>query len=626
MRDNDQCDARRGGMRARRRRHRARVLISGPALAAVGALTFSLVSPVSAGAASRAVVTSSGLALATGGVNVPAIAVDPATHTVWAAVTTAGRSDYVEEISETTRAVLRKIQVPAGVDTVAVDAKAGLVWVGSLKSQILTEIVESTGSTRTVDLSAVGDNSGISAVAVDPATGKAFAVTLLGVVVSVVEGTGAWRIITTVIVGGPAGMTVDPSSATIWISDDSSTVRELAETGVTIAVIFVGSSPFGLAADPVTRTVWVANQDDKTVQEIDEPAEAVVGSPVPVGHAPVGVAVSPGSGTVWVVNFGDGTMSQIDEATASVTGTLSAGAVRFPYSVAADTGNGQVFVGGYDDNFDGVVTAFLPAKPSFTSPASAWFAVGGSREDRFTFTTAGFPAPAFSVTSPGTPGWLTLDPMTGVLSGTPPGTDPGGIPLTVTASNSQGAVSQKFTLRLGSDPVFRSRPRVTFVVGVRARFALRATGVPAPAFRVLKGALPAGLRLSAAGVLSGTAVRGAGGIHQLRLGAVNPLHRTVLAFTLVIDQVPRFTTATRVTTHRGRQCRFTVRTTGFPVAVLRVRGRLPMGLRVRVAAAGTAVISGVPARSDRRGRYTITFTASNGVGRPVTQILTIVMR
>lgn len=97
--------------------------------------------------------------------------------------------------------------------------------------------------------------------------------------------------------------------------------------------------------------------------------------------------------------------------------------------------------------------------PLFTSPTSATFYVGTSNS--FVIKASGSPAPTFSAI--GVPSWAALDPVTGVLSGTPPGT--AGAPFTLQLSAVNGTLpnaSQLFTLyvqpQVGA-PVISAHPQ-----------------------------------------------------------------------------------------------------------------------------------------------------------------------
>ena len=69
---------------------------------------------------------------------------------------------------------------------------------------------------------------------------------------------------------------------------------------------------------------------------------------------------------------------------------------------------------------------------------------------------------------------------------------------------------------------------------------------------------------------------------------------------------------------------FSITTTGFPVPTLTLAGTLPAGLTFIDNGDGTATISGTAAPGSE-GSYTVTVTASNGVGTPFVQTLTILV-
>ncbi len=80
-----------------------------------------------------------------------------------------------------------------------------------------------------------------------------------------------------------------------------------------------------------------------------------------------------------------------------------------------------------------------PAIPSFTSTPQLSVHLRADRAASFTFTAAGNPPPTFIISSGAPPTGLTLDPVSGLLSGTP--RKKGSYTFTVTASNSAGSVT-----------------------------------------------------------------------------------------------------------------------------------------------------------------------------------------
>ena len=137
--------------------------------------------------------------------------------------------------------------------------------------------------------------------------------------------------------------------------------------------------------------------------------------------------------------------------------------------------------------------------PAITSGAAPAGVLGVAYSHSFTAT--GSPAPTFS-TSDTLPAGLTLSPA-GVLSGTPSAT--GTFSGTVTATNVAGTSEQAFSIVINEVPAFTNGPPPNSgTVGTAYNFSFTASGAPAPTFAVTAGALPAGLSLSTAGVISGT--------------------------------------------------------------------------------------------------------------------------
>jgi hypothetical protein len=93
----------------------------------------------------------------------------------------------------------------------------------------------------------------------------------------------------------------------------------------------------------------------------------------------------------------------------------------------------------------------------------------------------------------------------------------------------------------------------------------------------------------------------------------------VQTFTLTVDQAPAFASATSATFTAGAAGAFPVIAAGFPTPSLAESGALPAGVGFDPA---TGLLSGTPAAAGS-GSYTITLTASNSVGNPVSQTFTL---
>jgi hypothetical protein len=145
----------------------------------------------------------------------------------------------------------------------------------------------------------------------------------------------------------------------------------------------------------------------------------------------------------------------------------------------------------------GAVAQTADEAPTITSAESTTFTKGV--EGIFTVTAMGTPQPTISESGALPTGVRFED---GVLSGTP--TQTGTYEVTFTASNGVGtAAVQKFTLEvLGLHVTTTSVPSLT--KGVSYSYQLRAAGGTLPyKWKVTSGSLPAGLKLSGAGMIVG---------------------------------------------------------------------------------------------------------------------------
>ncbi len=293
-----------------------------------------------------------------------------------------------------------------------------------------------------------------------------------------------------------------------------------------------------------------------------------------------------------------------------LSGTPAPGtANNYPLTITATNTVGQV-----NQNF----TLTIAQPPTFTSTANTTFTTGTA--GTFTVTATGFPAPTFSLTG-ALPTGVTFNTTTGVLSGTPATGTGGTYPLTISVSNGVNpAVNQSFTLTVNQPPAITSPANTTFTTGTAGSFTVTATGFPAPTF-TLTGALPSGVTFNTTtGVLSGTPAAGTGNSYPLTITASNNVGtQASQPFTLTVNQAPAITSSANTTFTTGTAGTFTVTATGFPAPTLSQTGTLPTGVTFNTS---TGVLSGTPA-AGTGGTYSLTITASNGVGTQASQSFTL---
>jgi autotransporter-associated beta strand protein len=94
---------------------------------------------------------------------------------------------------------------------------------------------------------------------------------------------------------------------------------------------------------------------------------------------------------------------------------------------------------------------------------------------------------------------------------------------------------------------------------------------------------------------------------------------------ITVKQAPQFISATSAPFVVAPNQTFNVQAAGFPLPTITMTaGSLPTGVTFQGGTAtGFAIVSGTPAPSI--GAYTVTFTADNGVGTPVTQTFTLIV-
>ena len=252
--------------------------------------------------------------------------------------------------------------------------------------------------------------------------------------------------------------------------------------------------------------------------------------------------------------------------------------------------------------------------PAITSVNNATFKVGTA--GTFTVTSTGFPARTFTETGD-LPSGVTLS-SAGVLSGTPDAGTSGTYPIIITATNGIGTdATQNFTLTVQQAPAFTSANSTTFKVGTAGSFQVTATGFPASMTFTETGALPSGVTLSSAGVLSGIPAAATGGTYAITITAANgATPNATQSFTLTVQQAPAITSAASTSFNLNAAGTFQAIATGFPAPTFSETGGLPGG--VTFSSAG--LLSGTPTNS---GSFAITITASNTVTPDATQSFTL---
>ena len=299
----------------------------------------------------------------------------------------------------------------------------------------------------------------------------------------------------------------------------------------------------------------------------------------------------------------------LDPATGVLSGTPDAGTGAV-YPLTLTVANGIA------PDADQAFTLTVGEAPTITSEATLTCEVG--QACAFTFTADGFPAPDFTL--PGLPSSLTLNGVTGALSGTPDAGTGAAYVLTLTAANGIAPdADQTFTLTINEAPTITSGDSLDCEILQPCEFVFTATGFPEPEFD-LPG-LPTGVVLDPlTGVLSGTPDATAGGVYNLNLTASNTINPDATqGFTLSVGSPPEITSADNVQCTVGNVCTFMFTADGVPAPTITVIGGLPMGVSFN---AGTSALEGTPGAGSG-GAYPLTVEAANGFLPNASQTFTL---
>src|SRR5208282_4092509 len=411
---------------------------------------------------------------------------------------------------------------------------------------------------------------------------------------------GTFNVTTTGGVPTPALSETGALPAGVTLTDNGNGTATLAGTpgagtGGTYAITLKATNTAGTGTQAFTLTV--------------DQAPAITSANNTIFN--VGMA---GTFTVTATGFPAPTFSETGALPTGVT--LSAAGVLSGTPAAGSGGTYSITItaqNGIGANATQSFTLTVDQAPAITSANATTFTVGTA--GTFTVTATGQPTPSLTETGALPAGVTFVDNGNGTatLAGTPGAGTGGTYPITIKATNAGATATQTFTLTVDQAPAITSAASTTFTVGTAGTFTVTATGFPAPTFSET-GALPTGVTLSAAGVLSGTPAAGTGGAYPITIKAMNTTASTTQSFTLTVDQTATISSANKTTFTVGTAGTFNVTTTGgIPTPSLSETGALPAGVTLVDNGNGTATLAGTPG-AGTGGTYAITIKATNTAG------------
>ncbi len=296
--------------------------------------------------------------------------------------------------------------------------------------------------------------------------------------VSVID-TATNTVLTTVTVGSwPNAIAVNPAGTLVYVTNDQNGDNSVSvintTTNAVIATIPVGANPRGVAFSPNGSYAYVSNYSSNSISVISTTTHSVVAT-IATPTGPYGMAISADGLKLYVANYDNNSLSVINAATHTLFTTIT-GIAANPQGVALNPagtyayvattiGTNRVYVvslASYSvlttltvpSGASGVGNFIQPPLASLVAPTiSSSAPAGGAINTAYShqFTANGTAPFDWSVLSGSLPTGLTLNALTGKLSGTP--TTAGNFSFTVQAAN--GTIpdaTQVVSITIGAPP------------------------------------------------------------------------------------------------------------------------------------------------------------------------------
>ena len=201
-------------------------------------------------------------------------------------------------------------------------------------------------------------------------------------------------------------------------------------------------------------------------------------------------------------------------------------------------------------------------------------------------------------------------------------------PAAVAAAGAGGQRVDAKAVTANVAPKITSAATTTFTIGQTGTFTFTSTGTPVPTISLSNAQLPSGITFTnnrnGTGTLSGKSSSTSARTYTFTVRASNGVSPSASqSFTLVINGVPKFTSAASTACAVGVACSFKVTAIGYPLpSISRSGATLPAGMKYVYNGSGVGTLSGTPA-GGTKGQYALVFTASNSSGTSAKQNFTL---
>jgi large repetitive protein len=380
--------------------------------------------------------------------SVGAVAVDPATDTVYATIPAI---DELKIIDGATGTVSMTMDFTLQIWGVAFDTGTGTLFASSPLGESGTTLAIDASSDTITDTIERGG----AEIAVNTATGSAYAAPYIAQTNAVWALTPSATNAMSPVIKSTAGTFAESTSGSFTIAGTALPAATYSETGSLPSGVTLSSAGV-LSGTPAAGTGGVYPITITASNGI--PPDYSQAFTLTVDEPPAITSADQATFTAGTAGTFAATATSIPGSIFTESGVLPTGVTFSPAGVLSGTpaaGTGGVYPitvtasNGVGTPATQAFTLTVDEAPAITSADEAAFVTGAAGS--FTVTASGFPAPSFTESGP-LPAGVTLS-SGGVLSGTPAAGTGGSYPITVTASNGVGTpATQSFTLTVTVPP------------------------------------------------------------------------------------------------------------------------------------------------------------------------------
>jgi len=216
-----------------------------------------------------------------------------------------------------------------------------ILWLGG-KAQAPTPAT--TAADTMAAPPAAGLRVSLDAVAVNPATSKAYAVNPLANAVTVVDASSG-RAKSITVGTEPLAISINPQTNKIYVANSGSGTVSVIDgaTDKVTATVDVGSLPTVIAANPATNKIYIAHTFNNTMTVMDGASNAT--SHLPPGISADALAVNPATNRLYLLNYENGVESNIRVLDGSTHAWSQIATSAHLWGIAVNTATNKIYAG-----------------------------------------------------------------------------------------------------------------------------------------------------------------------------------------------------------------------------------------------------------------------------------------